>query len=136
MIEGRSAGKRFLGKGTPRARPSICPTQVPPDLGNSLMTYNPKGPDKRCTIPPLTRASVSSRILESKLMPFVPRYAFSPSTLFSERSLKFKLFRNGSLRGWFSQSGAVNGLDPPHHGCVAKLGSPPLAPRFAQMAGV
>src|SRR5215210_6147396 len=139
MIEGRGAGKRFLGKGTPRARPSICPTQVPPDLGNSLITYSLKGPDKRCTIPPLTRALVSSRVLKRRLMPFVPRHALSPLALFSERSLrlrvKFKLFRNGSLRGWFSESGAVNGLDPPHHGCVAKLGSPPLASRFAQAAG-
>ncbi len=72
-------------------------------------------------------------------MPFVPCYALSPLALFSERSLKlrvkFKLFRNGSLRGWFSESGAVNGLDPPHHGWVAKLGSPPLTSRFAHAAG-
>src|SRR5918997_6454207 len=78
MIEGRSTGKRFLGKGTPRARPSICPTQVPPDLGNSLITYSPKGPDKRCTIPLLTRAFVSSRVLERKPMAVVPSYALSP----------------------------------------------------------
>src|SRR5215210_5119610 len=103
MIEGRGAGRRFLGKGTPRARPSICPTQVPPDFGNSLTTYSPKGPDRRCTMPPLTRAFVSSRILERKLMSFVPCYALSPLTLFSERSLKlclkFQLFRIGILHG-------------------------------------
>jgi hypothetical protein len=73
-------------------------------------------------------------------MPFVPRYTLSPLTLVSESSLKlclkFKLFRSGSLHGWSSESAAVNGLDPPHHGCVAELGSPPLASRFAQVAGV
>src|SRR5919112_5692535 len=87
MIEGRGAGKRFLRKGTPRARPNICPTQVPPDLGNSLTTYSPKGPDKRCTIPFLTRAFVSSRVLEGKLMAVVPRCALSPiSSLLREES--------------------------------------------------
>src|SRR5215212_413961 len=56
MIEGRNTGKRFLGNGTPKARPSICPTQVPPDLGYSLTTYSGSARDRRCTMPALTRS--------------------------------------------------------------------------------
>src|SRR4028118_886883 len=56
MIEGRSTGKRFLGNGTPRARPSICPTQVPPDFGYSLTTYSGSTPESRRTMPALTRS--------------------------------------------------------------------------------
>src|ERR671912_2841290 len=63
MTEGRSTGKRFLGNGTPRARPSICPTQVPPDFGYSLTMYRGMAPDNRCTMPILRRAFDSPEIL-------------------------------------------------------------------------
>jgi len=63
MIEGRSTGKRFLGNGTLRARPSICPTQVPPDFGYSLTMYKGMAPDNICTMPILRRAFDSPKIL-------------------------------------------------------------------------
>lgn len=83
------------------------------------------------------RSLALSRPAEPKSMrviSLVPRYGLSLLAL-SERSLKLQLFGSGTLPGWFSKSVAVNGLYSPHHGCVAKLGSPPLVPRFAQVAG-
>src|SRR5215210_5843267 len=53
MIEARATGNRFLGNGTPNARPNICPTQVPPDLGYSLTTYSGIEPESKRTIPVL-----------------------------------------------------------------------------------
>ena len=63
MIEGRSTGKRFLGNGTLRARPSICQNQVPPDFGYSLTMYQGMAPDNICTMPILRRAFDSPEIL-------------------------------------------------------------------------
>src|SRR5215203_3473527 len=58
MIEVRATGNRFLGNGTPNARPSICPTQVPPDLGYSLTTYSGIEPESTRTIPALATSLV------------------------------------------------------------------------------
>src|SRR5215211_6247141 len=72
MIDGRNTGRRFLGNGTSRALPSICPTQVPPDLGNSLTTYSGNAPDNRCTRPALRSSLDRSEILEGRFNASIP----------------------------------------------------------------
>src|SRR5918997_4571791 len=83
MIEGPRTGRRFLGNGTSRALPSIWPTQVPPDLGNSLTTYSGTAPDSRCTRPALKSSLVRSEILEGRFNSSMPpsRSRCSPKTI-------------------------------------------------------